>query len=134
MQAPLPNMEDRETCAFFKAAAQGKLVYRACNNCNRGLHPPMAYCPHCGNNDTAWREAKGEGKVHTWTVVTHPIHPAFSVPYTLVVVALDEAPEVRLMGRLDGAVELTPGAPMRVWFEPLEGGGALPQWRLVEGA
>lgn len=132
MRAPLPNTQDRETRAFFEAAGQGRLVYRACNSCNRGLHPPSAHCPRCGSSDTAWREAAGVGKVHTWTVVTHAIHPAFPAPYTLVVVALDDAPEVRLMGRLDGAVGVNAGTPMRVWFEPIEGGGALPQWRLAE--
>jgi hypothetical protein len=131
-KAPLPVLDDRETAPFFAAAAESRLVFRGCVACGRGIHPPSAHCPYCGGWDTRWREAAGTGKVHTWTVVTHPIHPGFETPYTLVVVELGDAADVRLVGRLEGRVALAPGQPMRVWFEPMEGGGALPQWRVAE--
>ena len=51
------------------------------------------------------------------------------MPYTLVVVELDDAPEVRLMGRLDGEPALRAGMPMSVWFEHLPDGPTLLQWR-----
>jgi hypothetical protein len=134
MSALLPYTEDRETRRFFEAAADGKLVYRACNSCSRALHPPTAHCPYCQSWDTDWREAKGTGRVHSWTVVQRQVHPAFPAPYTLVVVELDEAPEVRLMGRLDGEAALSPGMRMQVWFEKLGDNAALPQWRPLTGA
>ena len=132
--AMLPNAQDRETRGFFDAAAQGRLVFRACNACDHALHPPTAHCPHCGSWETAWRDAAGTGTLHTWTVVRHQVHPAFPTPYTLVVVQLDDAPEVRLMGRIDGEAELEQGARMHVWFERLEGGVTLPQWRPMQDA
>ena len=125
----LPYVDDRETAGFFEAAAEGRLVYRACNDCQHALHPPTDHCPHCGGWNTAWRDAGGRGRLHSWTTVTHQIHPDFPAPYTLVVVELDDAPEVRLMGRLDGAPELAPEMPMEVWFERLGEGPVLPQWR-----
>jgi uncharacterized OB-fold protein len=124
-----PNVADRETAGFFEAAAEGRLVYRACNDCQHALHPPTDHCPHCGGWNTAWRAANGVGRLHSWTTVTHQVHPDFPAPYTLVVVELDDAPEVRLMGRLDGAPELEPNLPMEVWFERLGDGPVLPQWR-----
>lgn len=124
-----PNATDRETHGFFDAAAQGRLVYRACNTCDHALHPPTAHCPYCGGWDTDWRQAKGTGKLHSWTTVTHQIHPAFPAPYTVVVVELDEAPEVRLMGHMDGEPQLEPDMPMQVWFQTLPDGPTLPQWR-----
>ncbi len=127
--AILPNVADRETRGFFEAAAEGRLAYRACNACDHAIHPPTDHCPYCGGWDTAWREAKGTGRLHSWSVVAHQVHPAFPVPHTLVVVTLDDAPAVRLMGRLDGAPDLAEGMPMRVWFETLEPGVTLPQWR-----
>jgi uncharacterized OB-fold protein len=126
---PYPNAADRETHGFFEAAAEGRLVYRACKSCERGLHPPTAHCPWCGSWETGWREAKGTGRLYTWTTVTHQIHPGFPAPYTLVVVTLDEAPEVRLMGHIDGAPELAADMPMEVWFQALPDGPTLPQWR-----
>jgi len=125
----LPYDTDRETAGFFEAAAQDRLVFRACDDCNHGLHPPSAHCPYCGGWNTHWRVAKGTGRLHTWTTVTHQIHPGFPTPYTVVVVELDDAPEVRLLGHLDGAPELEAGMPMHVWFDHIEGGPTLPQWR-----
>ena len=125
----LPYDADRETAGFFQAAGEGRLVYRACDDCNHALHPPTDYCPKCGGWNTSWRDAKGTGKLHTWTTVMHQIHPDYPAPYTLVVVELDEAPEVRLVGRLDGEPELQAGMPMQVWFERLGDGPTLPQWK-----
>jgi hypothetical protein len=125
----LPFDSDRDSGGFFAAAAEGRLVYKACNDCEHALHPPTDHCPHCGGSSTAWRDAKGTGRLHTWTTVMHQIHPDFPAPYTLVVVELEDAPEVRLMGRLDGEPELSAGLPMKVWFERLDDGPTLPQWK-----
>ena len=38
----LPYAQDRDTAGFFEAAAEGRLVYRACNDCDHALHPPQA--------------------------------------------------------------------------------------------
>ena len=129
--APLPFVADRETHAFFDAAKEGRLVYRACNDCGRGLHPPTEHCPWCGGWNTAWRTAKGTGRLHAWTTVTHQVHPGFPTPYTLVVVELDDTPDVRMMGRLPGEPQLSAGMPMQVWFEALRDGSMLPNWKIA---
>jgi len=132
MQTPsiLPYVHDRDTAGFFEAAAEGRLVYRACLDCGRGLHPPTDHCPYCGGWNTAWKAASGRGRLRSWTAVMHQIHPDYPAPYTLVVVEIEENPDVRLMGRLDGAPELQDGMPMQVWFEQLgQDGPTLPQWK-----
>jgi len=128
-QSVLPYDTDRDSGGFFAAAAEGRLVYRACNDCSHALHPPTDHCPHCGGWNTAWRDAKGTGRLHSWTTVMHQVHPDFPAPYTLVVVELDEAPEVRLMGRIEGEAELAADTPMQVWFQKLGDGPVLPQWK-----
>jgi hypothetical protein len=45
----------------------------------------------------------------------------------ITVVALDEAPEVRLMGHIEGAPELAADMAMEVWFQTLPNGPTLPQ-------
>lgn len=127
--AVLPVTDDRETGPFFAAAAQGRLVYRACDDCQGAIHPPTAHCPHCGGWNTDWREAGGGGRLRSWTTVAHQIHPDFPAPYTVVVVELDETSDVRLVGRLDGEPDLQDGMPMQVWFETLAEGVTVPQWR-----
>ena len=128
-----PNDADRETRGFFEAAAQGRLVFKACHDCAHAIHPPMAHCPHCGGWNTDWREAQGTGRLRSWTTIAHQIHPAYPAPYTVVVVELDDAPEVRLMGYLDGEPELADGMPMRVWFQRLAEGPTLPNWTPAAG-
>ena len=128
----LPVVNDRDSGGFFAAAAEGRLVYRSCLDCGRANHPPVSHCPHCGSANTTWKTAAGTGKLHAWTTVTHQVHPDYPVPYTVVVVTLDDAPGVRLVGRIDGAPALTLGQPMEVWFEKLPEDIVLPQWRVIE--
>jgi hypothetical protein len=49
----------------------------------------------------------------------------------VVVVELDDEPGVRLAGSMPGDADLEIGMAMQVRFDPLEGGGALPQWQPV---
>ncbi|MCW1384691.1 OB-fold domain-containing protein [Novosphingobium sp. KCTC 2891] len=124
-----PATWDRDTGPFFAAAAERRLVYKHCNACGRGNHVPTPSCRFCGSTDTAWREAEGKGTLYTWTTVTHPVHPAYPAPYTVVIVTLEAAPDVRLTGSVPGAPDLAPGQPMEVWFEDLGEGCVLPNWR-----
>ncbi len=73
----------------------------------------------------------GTGTVYSWTVVEHRTHAAFDVPYTAVLVQLDDAP-ARLVGHLPGRPEIRAGQAVRVRFETREGGTVLPQWDLLD--
>ena len=128
---PVPRTDDRDTGGFWAAAADGRLAVRVCSSCRAVLHLPRAYCHHCGTWSEHWVEVDGRGRLYTWTTVEHQVHPAFPVPYTIVLVELDDLPGTRLVGYLEGAPELSPDQAMEVWFEPLDGGTALPQWRPV---
>jgi uncharacterized OB-fold protein len=121
---------DRDTGPFFQAARESKLIYRFCKTCGQGIHLPTKFCGRCGSDDSEWRESTGTGTLFSWTTVTHQVHPAFPVPYTIVVVTLDDAPAVRLIGSLPGDRQLRAGQPMKVAFG-LPGAESLPQWRPV---
>lgn len=132
----LPVQDDRDTGGFFQAAQERRLALKRCRNCATWLHLPRAYCYHCGSWDTGWEEVAGAATLYAWTVVVRPFHPAYQVPYTVVLVDVDEAPGVRLAGRLDGRPELRVGQPMELWWEEIESPGEgpvlLPNWRPVE--
>lgn len=128
---PLPVTDDRDTGGFFEAARRRELVVRVCNDCGHVLHLPRAYCHYCGSWSGRWEQVSGRGRLSTWTTVEHQVHPAFPVPYTVVLVEIDDKPGVRLVGRLDGAPELVPGQAMEAWFEDAGDGVVLPQWRPV---
>ena len=72
----------------------------------------------------------GTGRLVSWTTAEHQVHPAYPVPYTIVLVQLDDRPGVRFVRSLPGAPQLTDGQAMRVWFEEVED-AALPQWEPV---
>jgi len=124
----LPVDDDHDTGGFWQAARQRRLVVRACSGCDRVLHLPRAYCSACGSWEGHWREVAGRATLHSWTVVDHQVHPAYPVPYTLVLVDLDDAPGTRLIGSLPGAPELAAGQAMAVRWEERDGGVVLPQW------
>ena len=126
----LPVVDDLDTGGFFEAARRHELAIRRCNGCDAVLHMPRMYCYTCGSWEGRWAPVTGTGTVYSWTVVEHQVHPAFPVPHTVVLVALDEVP-ARLVGYLPGAPELTAGDPVEVWFDDLGDGVVLPQWRLT---
>ncbi len=133
-QMLLPFKNDRDTGGFFEAADHRKLVYRMCRACGASINPPRARCHHCGSWDTGWWQVSGRGTLHSWTTVTQQMHPAFPVPYTVFVVALQEAPDVHLVGYAAGELDVFAGMPMQVRFEPTPDGGQLPQWSPVTTA
>ena len=127
----LPVDDDHDTGGFWEAAKRGELVVRACATCGTYLHLPRAYCSTCGSWDGHWVAVSGHGRLYSWTVVEHQVHPAYPVPYTIVLVELDDAPGVRLVGSLPGSPHVTEGQPMRVRFDTVADGAVLPQWEPV---
>ena len=119
---------DADTRGFFEAAARRELAVNACASCGTVLHLPRPYCHHCGSFDTEWRPVRGRARLVSWTTVHQAFHPAFDVPYTVVLVELDDAPGVRLAGHLPGEPDLVDGMAMEVRFEAVDGDVVLPQW------
>ena len=125
---PRPVTDDPDSAGFWAAAQRGELVLRVCADCGRVLHLPKAFCHGCRGWNTGWRATPGRGRLYSLTVVEHQVHPAFPVPYTIVLVELDGSGGARLLGRLPGRHDLEIGTPMRVRFEDLRDGTVLPQW------
>ncbi|GAA2454413.1 OB-fold domain-containing protein [Actinomadura vinacea] len=128
----LPVLDDPDTAGHWEAAARGEVVVRTCRDCGQVLHLPRAHCFGCGGDDTWWRPVPGRARLYSWTVVEHQVHPAYPVPYTAVLVELEEPAGVRLAGFLPGRPELRAGQPMRVRFEDAGDGTVLPQWEPAE--
>ena len=127
-EPPLPVVDDPDTGGFFAAAARGQLALCTCGNCGAVLHLPRAYCHHCGSWEATWRPVAGRGRLYSWTTVEHQVHPAFPVPYTVVLVELADAPGARLLGYLPGRPELEPGLEMQASFEAVADDTTLVQW------
>jgi uncharacterized protein len=125
----LPVVDDRETGPFFAAAREKRLVYAACEHCGRGSHPPTPFCSYCHEPRSEWRNSSGRGTLHSFTTVTHAVHRDYPVPYTLLLVSLDDNPDIQLMGRIDGAASVAVGDAMELMFDEGPDGVVLPNWR-----
>ncbi len=119
---------DPETAGFFEAARRHELAIRVCSRCGATLHLPRSWCAHCRAGDTEWRAVSGKARLYSWTTVVQGVHPALEAPYTVVLVELEDHPEVRLAGMLPGEPPLEAGMPMEVTFEDLDDEVTLPQF------
>lgn len=133
---PIP-VPDEQSTPFWKAAADHTLVIARCSVCSAFTHPPDVVCPHCHSTDPAFAftPVSGYGVVRSWTVMHQSFLPGFDdIPFVLVDIELEEQPDLRIIGRLvDGESPLlTIGAAVRVAFEDLGPGIAIPAFRLEE--
>jgi uncharacterized OB-fold protein len=85
---------------FYGFLARGELRLQRCGSCGEWRHPPRHRCAHCGSSEASWEPVSGRGRVYSWTVTHRAVDPAFTPPYAILVVELDEGP--RLVGNLRG--------------------------------
>jgi len=84
---------------YNKALKKGKLMGLKCNDCGKYTCPPKIACQECGSTNMEAVQLDGAGKVVTFTVSYVPAEGRDAeVPYTVVMVELDEGPW--LMGNL----------------------------------
>ena len=115
----------------------GALALQQCASSAAVQHPPEEICRTCGSMTFTTRVVAPAGTVYSYTVARHAVNAALegAVPYIVVLVSLDEVPEVRVVGNLlDTAPEdVTIGMPVEtVWQDRLTEDGEtvrLPQWR-----
>lgn len=132
----LPVLDDNNRTWF----TSGALAVQRCQHCGTRQHPPEEICHHCGALDLGHEVLSPRGRVHSYTVAHYPVHPALAdaVPYAVVLVSLDDAPELRVVGNV---VDVDPAGisiGMRVvatWEErSIEDGTViqLPLWRAAD--
>lgn len=115
---PVPN---EVSAPFFASAARGELVFQRCKRGHAFLYP-RSVCPSCHSGDLAWESSAGRGEIVTFSVVHRPPWNDLSrsVPYCVVLVRLDEGPQLlsTLEGVEPGAVHI--GQRVHAAFERVE--------------
>ena len=115
---PFPH-PDRDSAPFWEGQSNHELKFQRCSKCQYVRYPIGPLCPECRSFESEWITSSGHGTIYSYTVVRHQTHPAFDVPYTIVLAQLEEGP--RLIAQLrapdDTAIEI--GAPVRVEWEEL---------------
>ena len=86
---------------YNEALQQNKLLGLKCASCGAITIPPKMVCSKCAGSDLEITELKGSGKIKTFTTVFVASEGREEeVPYTIVMVELDDGPWI--MGNLDG--------------------------------
>src|SRR5437867_13243409 len=77
---------------YWQGAAAGKLLLQKCKDCGKLQFFPRVVCVDCFSGNIEWIEAKGTGKIHTFSCVRVPRNPAFKeeIPICYINVILDE--------------------------------------------
>jgi uncharacterized OB-fold protein len=117
------------TAPFWAGAREHRLLLPHCAACGAWLHPQSPGCPCGSTEEPRWDEASGAGTLVSYTVVRRAPHPALAddVPYTVLLVALEEGP--RLVSGLAGDDHaLTVGMDLRVWFDDIDDELTLPRF------
>lgn len=116
----------------------GVLRVQHCSACGGDQHPPEDVCCSCQSTDLGFRDCGSTGRVESAVVVHHATHPSLKerVPYTVVVVSLDDAPGCNAIGNVvdaePGGVEI--GQAVTAVFETVEDEATgetlrIPLWR-----
>jgi hypothetical protein len=133
---PVPAVTD-DTRPFWDACARHELVIQRCTGCGTFRHLPTPVCWKCRSFAHEWVRVSGRGTVFTYAVVHRAFLPELAghVPYVIVVVALDDAPGVRVVSNLVGtpAETLRLGLPVEVVFEDVGAGVTVPRFRVRGG-
>lgn len=112
----------------------GALAVQRCGECATLQHPPEEICQACGAMEFDTTTLAPRGTVVSYTVVHYAAHRALAdaVPYTVVLVSLDDAPQLRVVGNLTGDDVRIGMAVVAEWHERVTDDGSvilLPQWR-----
>lgn len=120
---------DADGAFFWEGTAKGELRIQKCNACGKLRHPPRPMCPRCRSTDRGWTTMSGKATIWSYVIPHPPLLQPYSdlAPYNVIVVGLDEDPNIRFVGNLvttsDGALnDIDPqsiriGEPVEVVFK-----------------
>ena len=121
---------------FWQATAAGDLSVQQCDQCGTRRWPPRAACANCGSDSSHWVTVGGSGRVYSWVVVHRTAMESMRarVPYSVLIVELDEHPHLRFVGGLvpeEADAEPRIGMPVEVSLRADEDGRTRPYWKLA---
>lgn len=115
---PAPEI-DPETEAFWQAAREGKLLVRSCNSCKTSHYYPRTICPHCGSDNTEFKQVPGRGTLYSFSTMRR-----VPVPYTIAYVTLEDEDISILTNIVDCDPDnLEIGQQVKLVFTDTEGDG-----------
>jgi uncharacterized protein len=125
---PLPRRHGF-AAEFYNFCRKHELRFQRCLDCATWRHIPREMCAHCGSFRTEWAKTSGRGRLFSWTTVRQQMLPQFEVPYSPVIVELDEG--VRILSWLTdvGPEEFEVDLPVEVVFDDVTHEVTLPKFK-----
>lgn len=107
---------------FWRSGADGLLRFLRCRDCSYWIHPPGPVCPECLSPKIGPEPVSGAGTIVSFTINHQAWNPAVPVPYTIILVELDEQTGLRLVSNLPGVDpdDVAIGQRVQVRFESLD--------------
>lgn len=133
---PIGPMPDGLDTTFWEGLEAGELRIQRCRSCSTWIWSPQWICHRCHSFDLGWDATPARGRVYTWTRTWQPFEPSFAQvgPFLTVLVELPQAGDVRILGCLADATQVTIGDEVvGVIQAPSELTGGVPvlRWRLA---
>ena len=119
-----PPFDSAFTRPFWDGVTAGELRLPRCTSCGAWQWYPLPGATHCPDGAVEWEAVPAVGTVFTFTVVRRPFLPGSTrddVPVVTILVELDAAPGIRLVGALRDGID--PRVGMRVTAEFPDLGG-----------
>ncbi|PBC35963.1 DNA-binding protein [Rhodococcus sp. ACPA4] len=119
----LPVVPDPEglDARFWEGTRAEEIWIQQCNACSNFQWLPEWVCHHCNSFDLGFSRVAPSGTIYSWERVWHPSTPALAshCPFVVVVIELDSAPGIRLVGNLvgDSRQSVSIGTPVEAVFE-----------------
>lgn len=148
MTLPPRPVPDHDSAPFWEGLKRHELLVQRCDYCGELQFPFRPACTKCASTTLSTVAVSGRGTVLS-SVVTHRVfHPAFAerVPYTTVLVQLDEGDDLLMYGMLSGASDALregervlasfvdyDGFTLAEWTPLVSGGGNGPRGRRGRG-
>ena len=119
---------------FWDACREGRLTVQQCKDCQAYTFIPQPCCGECLSEKLEWVESSGRGTLYSFSTVYRPQQPMFEVPYTVVIVELEEG--YHMLSNLLGVEpeDVTIGTKLQVAFEERSDEITLPYFRVVSDA
>ena len=114
---PKPDELDAD---FYRANVDaGTLCLQHCRDCSAWTHPPRYHCPACFSDRMGCDRAGACGVIYSETVSHYTVEASWKehVPYTSIVVELDEGPRSVATARNMAAGDLAIGRRVKVVLE-----------------
>lgn len=114
---------DLDSAPWWAGIDAGQLLVQRCSSCGRLRWPARPICNDCHAVTFEWVPASGCGTIESWTVTHHSFGPTVEVPFTVVLVRLDDQEDIHMPGYFDGPGDgstVQIGQPVRAHFVSVE--------------